>query len=287
MANSHRRTFFLLVLIKLIFQADTDKWRVSGDDTQDGKGYPYSSATDPNNAPRDEARYSKGMSGSHPLADASNYCGDTPQGMSGKGWWSGTEVGRTLLVGVKVPKSPTRSEVRALGGEQPFKPESAVGTMQQRLLSLAGISSAWLVSRTGLYALEVDAKANLLSTMSVIKGLPTIEFVERNREWYIQQDINSPNDPMYRSGSLWGLDTVRAESAWRETTGSKGVVVCVVDTGVDYAHPDLAGNMWRNPGETGRDGNGNDKASNGLDDDGNGFVDGMMRPLVHPFPLKT
>jgi len=51
------------------------------------------------------------------------------------------------------------------------------------------------------------------------------------------------------------------------------VIVAVIDTGVDYNHPDLKGEMWKNPGETGTDDNGNSKESNGIDDDGNGIVD--------------
>ena len=46
-----------------------------------------------------------------------------------------------------------------------------------------------------------------------------------------------------------------------------------MDTGVDASHPDLAANVWTNAGETGLDGNGADKRTNGVDDDGNGFVD--------------
>lgn len=80
-----------------------------------------------------------------------------------------------------------------------------------------------------------------------------------------------PNDPIL--SQQWYLRTIGATNAWATSTGSSNIVVAVIDTGVDYTHPDLAPNMWRNPGETGLDTNGNDKATNGLDDDGNGYVD--------------
>jgi YD repeat-containing protein len=62
---------------------------------------------------------------------------------------------------------------------------------------------------------------------------------------------------------LWWLKSVRAPEAWELSAGS-GVTVAVVDTGIDYNHEDLAGNVWTNSGEI---------AGNGIDDDGNGFVD--------------
>lgn len=82
-----------------------------------------------------------------------------------------------------------------------------------------------------------------------------------------------PSDPSF--GLLWGLRNVaqsggaagadiRAETAWNTTTGSRSVVVAVIDTGVDYTHPDLAANIWTNPREI---------ADDGIDNDGNGYVD--------------
>ncbi len=80
-----------------------------------------------------------------------------------------------------------------------------------------------------------------------------------------------PNDPLY--GQQWHLQKIGAPAAWNVTTGDTHVVVAVFDSGVNYTHPDLAPNMWRNPGETGLDDQGRDKATNGLDDDANGYVD--------------
>lgn len=80
-----------------------------------------------------------------------------------------------------------------------------------------------------------------------------------------------PNDP--RFSQQWNLSKIGTTNAWGTTTGSPNVVVAIIDTGVDYTHPDLAPNMWRNPGETGLDAAGKDKASNGIDDDDDGYVD--------------
>lgn len=84
-----------------------------------------------------------------------------------------------------------------------------------------------------------------------------------------------PNDTSFTQ--LWGLHNtgqtggavdadIDAPEAWDITTGSRDVVVAVIDTGVDRHHPDLAANMWTNPHEI---------PGNNVDDDGNGFVDDL------------
>jgi subtilisin family serine protease len=61
--------------------------------------------------------------------------------------------------------------------------------------------------------------------------------------------------------------------AWTISTGSRKVVFAVLDDGFFYNHEDLAGNIWTNPGESGPDATGHPKETNGIDDDGNGYVD--------------
>lgn len=65
-------------------------------------------------------------------------------------------------------------------------------------------------------------------------------------------------------GDFWNLDQVRAPEVWTQGFTGKGVIVAVLDTGVDYNHPDLAANIWTNADEV---------PGNGIDDDGNGFID--------------
>jgi subtilisin family serine protease len=77
------------------------------------------------------------------------------------------------------------------------------------------------------------------------------DYVEPN---YIVFADTVPNDPMF--GQLWGLRNpngadIKAEPAWSVTTGSRAIVVGVVDTGINYNHPDLIPNVWNNPGGIG------------------------------------
>ncbi len=81
-------------------------------------------------------------------------------------------------------------------------------------------------------------------------------------DYLVHVSDTTPNDPSY--GSLWGMPKIGMPAVWDMTTGTGGVVVAVFDTGTALDHPDLAGNIWQNTGEI---------ADNGVDDDGNGYVD--------------
>ena len=74
------------------------------------------------------------------------------------------------------------------------------------------------------------------------------------------------NDPLYAAEQSTYYDKMAFPAAYDDTRGNEGdVVVAIVDGGSEWQHPDLAANVWTNPGEV----------TNGLDDDGNGYVDDL------------
>lgn len=103
-----------------------------------------------------------------------------------------------------------------------------------------------------------------------LKKHPAVALVEPD---YIVKAATAPNDA--RFNELWGMHNtgqsggtedadIDALEAWDISTGSRDIVVGVIDTGVDHSHPDLAANMWVNSGEI---------AGDGIDNDNNGYVD--------------
>lgn len=96
---------------------------------------------------------------------------------------------------------------------------------------------------------------------------------------YLQQAVtykinSTPNDSLY--SKQWALTKIQAPAAWQLTGSEDSIIVAIIDTGIDYLHPDLSAKIHFNTGETGTDGFGNDKRFNKIDDDGNGFIDDYM-----------
>jgi len=120
------------------------------------------------------------------------------------------------------------------------------------------------------YQLRIPQGLDVPAAIDFYNNQPEVEYADPN--YIVYADV-IPNDP--RFNNLWGLHNtgqtggtpdadIDAPEAWDTTTGSEEIVVASIDTGVDYNHEDLAANMWMNPGEI---------PGNGVDDDGNGFVD--------------
>ncbi|MBN1208777.1 MAG: S8 family serine peptidase [Myxococcaceae bacterium] len=122
----------------------------------------------------------------------------------------------------------------------------------------------------GLQLVSVD-EASMEAALAAYQADPNVLYAEPN---YIYRTSALPNDP--RFGDQWGLHNtgqsggtadvdINAPEAWDITPGNNTAgVIAVIDTGVAYNHPDLAANMWVNPGEI---------PGNNVDDDNNGYVD--------------
>lgn len=106
---------------------------------------------------------------------------------------------------------------------------------------------------------------------SSLSTLYPIEYLEAEHVYRVDA---APNDSLYTE--QWGLQKIDIESAWKVSQGADTVLIGVVDTGIDYTHPDLKNKIYFNPGEMGLDSLGRDKRFNGVDDDGDGFADDYM-----------
>ncbi len=122
---------------------------------------------------------------------------------------------------------------------------------------------------------EEEQSLRLVTRLEALRNSGLFEYVEPS---YLVHSYLVPNDSAFVNNTLWGLRNrgtaggvvgadIAAEQAWDITTGSSGVVVAVIDTGVRYTHRDLARQMWRNPGEI---------PGNQIDDDGDGYVDNVF-----------
>ena len=111
----------------------------------------------------------------------------------------------------------------------------------------------------GWQRVKLPAGSKLNSVVARYLDTGQVEAVQPNYYYHL---LNTPNDANF--GTMYGMTRISAPQAWDLTTGSPTVVIANIDTGAKYTHEDLAANMWTNSGEIN---------NNGLDDDGNGFVD--------------
>jgi subtilisin family serine protease len=156
--------------------------------------------------------------------------------------------------------------------------DTVVGGVVKKHLSIAATRKNKLTLQkthnNSRHVLRVKLPAGKSVTQAIAehktKKDPRILRVEPN---YRVKALGVPNDTYF--SNLWAMRNtgqaggtanadIDAVSAWDITTGSDNVIVAVIDTGIDYRHPDITANIWTNPDET---------AGNNLDDDHNGYID--------------
>jgi len=137
-----------------------------------------------------------------------------------------------------------------------------------------GIFTVKTFNFIGVHHVKLPGDINVEQALDIYAKDPDVEYAEPN--YIVHATATTPDDLV---SNLWGLHNtgqnvngtvgtsdcdIDAPEAWDLCTGHSSVIVAVIDSGVDYNHPDLAANIWSNPGET---------PGNSTDDDGNGYVD--------------
>jgi subtilisin family serine protease len=141
----------------------------------------------------------------------------------------------------------------------------------------AGVSAKRDLLLPRLQLVRTVADTPVSRALAALNRDPRVSYAEPN---WLRRLQATPNDPLFPQ--QWNLDNtgqtvegtpgadISAPAAWDSATGSRNVKVAVIDGGIDYFHPDLAANIWHNPGEAIAG-----EERNGLDDDHNGLVDDL------------
>jgi subtilisin family serine protease/subtilisin-like proprotein convertase family protein len=182
--------------------------------------------------------------------------------------------------------APVTSELRpaATSTLAPYAPNQLIVKFKKGIASaevaqfksLFGAVSTQTIKLTGAEIWKLSGSLSVEKILKQYRSHPIFEYIEPDyivTKGTISPQATFPNDPSFNQ--LWGLHNtgqsggtpdadIDAPEAWDIQKGNPNLVIGVIDTGVDYNHQDLVGNIWTNPGEI---------AGDGIDNDGNGYID--------------
>lgn len=138
--------------------------------------------------------------------------------------------------------------------------KEVVSDHARQVIAALGAREDRKIAGSGVHILELPLDVNEKAYANAFQGRPEVEFAELDRI-VAPADI-IPNDPWYRDAQ-WHLRKISAPTAWSSSTGNPGITVAILDTGVNSAHPDLAGNMVSGWNVYDNDANSNDVTGHG------------------------
>ena len=134
-----------------------------------------------------------------------------------------------------------------------------------------GVVKTENINLTGAQIWTLSGKTSVETAIATYRNSSTFKYIEP--DYIVTKAATFPNDPgfpqqwaLHNTGQNGGTPDadIDAPEAWDIQKGNPNLVIGVIDTGVDYNHPDLVGNIWTNPGEI---------AGDGIDNDNNGYID--------------
>ena len=138
--------------------------------------------------------------------------------------------------------------------------ETATDSTKKALADKHSLKTIRTIKRFRLQHMKLPAGVNVIAFIQKLKKERHIEYAEPNYKRIPL--VVSPNDPNW--AQQWGMAKISMPDAWEINKGSPNVTVAVIDTGVDYTHPDLVANIWSNTAEI---------SGNNMDDDGDTRID--------------
>lgn len=172
-----------------------------------------------------------------------------------------------------------------------FRDKISESEVEKKIISKKA-SVKWKSHFTKVNRIKLPKDITVEKALEIYKNDPDVEYAEPN--YIVKKAEVIPDDPFLiqqwfhkNTGQYIGGDFTRktgtpdadidTTDAWDITKGSNDIIIAVIDTGVDYNHPDLKDNIYKNPGEI---------CNDGIDNDGNGFVDDCMGWNFSPYYSK-
>jgi subtilisin family serine protease len=188
-------------------------------------------------------------------------------------------------------EAPSDSETIHVENTLPYVPgeilvkyrPSATTATKNNITTMHGLTEKREIIGIGTTLFKLPQGLDVESALNQLKDDPSVEYAEPN---YYAYPTATPNDPAF--SSQWGLNNVgqnvagvsgkpnadiNAPEAWDLAVGNENIIIAIIDTGVDIFHPDIRPNLWINKGEMAGYAALSDWKPNGIDDDGNGYVD--------------
>jgi len=140
-----------------------------------------------------------------------------------------------------------------------FKAASPRGAALKNFAAGHNLRLRHVIPRIAVHSFSISDGQSVGKIVEKLSADPRVGFAEPD---FIRYPTYVPNDPLF--ASQWDMTLMGLPQYWDFIIGNPTIVTAVLDTGIELMHPDLTNQLWQNPGEV---------FGNGIDDDGNGYVD--------------